>query len=253
MVLDLVLRVPGIDPASIPYDEKILTYAPILFLKGNETSGVRALDSSGAAAGSRNGTYINNTLDADTFLTGDPVATWNGTNAYLNLMRTNGGTGDASTLGTAFGYQEGSALFWFKPASGFWSGTAFKYMLQLRTDNNNRVIIFKQNAANTLRFHHVAGGTLKAYNHTFATDSEWIPFAMTWKVADGGLMQGYVNGVAVGSPMTGLGTWVGTLDAASTNMGAQDNFGFFSAGSFAYLQLYDYALTANQIADLSEV
>lgn len=185
------------------YDDKILGYNPVLFLKLTETSGSTADNAEGTAG--LDGTYVGATLDSVASpISGDTAPLFDGVNDQVTI--------NAAALDAVFNLAAGGVAGWFRVSgAGVWSDSSIDMGLEFGVDPNNRVRILKD-SANDIRVQYKAGGAAKNISYT-TTTTDWMHVAMTWSVADDEVIL-YINGVAQGVPATSLGTWSGTLASA---------------------------------------
>lgn len=206
----------------------IVTYWP------QADSGSTAVDESGNG---RSGGYGNVTLNQPGIGDGRTAASYNGTSSYCSVYST--------SLSAAFPSAEGTIELWAKTAA--WADAVLRRFVIFSVNTSNRVSISVNSTANQLLFAYVAGGTAK--NITVAeTRTSWLYLACTWsKVADQFIA--YVNGASVGAPLTGLGTWTGSLSSAACLIGAANNSGAnVTNGQIAHVALRNTPLAAAQIA-----
>lgn len=128
-----------------------------------------------------------------------------------------------SQLASRFDGAKGWLLIWVRiPDAAVWADATNRRFLRFFVDGSNSVSVDKGIAANQVRFIYQAGGTLDFFGDTsLAGSTNWFLMTLTWdKVADEA--KGFINGVQVGSTMTTLGTWAGTLASNGCILGAGD-------------------------------
>lgn len=228
------------------YDHTVLTTEAgnlVAFWPLEETSGTTANDLSGH---SYNGTYSGATINAATFLDGNPAPGFDGVNDFVNVY--------SSSLASAFSGSAGTTIAWLKVPSGGWSDATLRYAPRFLVDSSNFVFVSKTATTNQLNFRYEAGGTSKSLNDTsLAGTSSWFLVEETWdKTAD--QVKDYINGSQVGSTLTGLGTWAGALSNTTTIIGANTTAGANSwNGNVSHVALWSKALTSSEIAALATV
>jgi hypothetical protein len=182
------------------FGSSLIGYWPL-----NEHSGSVALDWSG---NNRHGSYTG--VDLAQAGIGDRQASpyFDGVNDYVNLY--------SAGLVSAFNGAEGTLLLWGKVFS--WATiAATQYLARLAVDTNNLIYLRRSTTDNRLIFTYTAT-TSKTVNIDGITTPNFFSMGCTWsKSADKFI--GYFAGAQAGTPQTGLGTWSGSLAAASTALG----------------------------------
>jgi len=129
-----------------------------------------------------------------------------------NIYTSGGGVGLADIFDGAIG---SVLLLYCNDAD--WTGN--QTLLELRADANNRLTI--ASAAATLYFYYNAGGTAKFVTKPMTGITGWHSYGLAWnKTAN--QAWGVFDGIQVQATMTGLGVWVGALNAAYCVIGAED-------------------------------
>ena len=223
--------------------------APLAYWKFDEGFGTTA-NNNGSGGSALNGTLTNMASPA-TSTSGWQVAASNckinkclsfdGTNDFVNIYST--------ALSNAFNPKEGSLTAWVKVSgAGVWTDGTNREVIRLLADNNNFVFIDKDTANNALRFEYGAGGTFSLVNPSGLSNTGWMHVVLTWSKSND-QVKAYINGAQVGSTVTGLGTWVGSLGTISTAIGAANTSGSVPwSGQIDEVKVFPYALTADQIA-----
>lgn len=216
----------------------LLAYWPLA-----EASGSTAADISGSG---RNGTYSGATLNATTFLDGNPAPSFDGINDYVDVYST--------SFAAAFNGAEGSALAWQKVSSSsvYTDGTA-RRSFSFAASAANRVLAGRPTTDNTIIGFYAAGGVNKQVSLGSFTDTNWVQVVVTWShSAD--QMKFYEDGAQVGTTMTGLGTWAGSLDPIRNVIGANTTNGDQGwPGYIANVAVWDTILTSGEISALYSV
>ncbi len=159
-----------------------------------------------------------------------------------------------SASGSGFSGSEGTLLCWAKVANaGVWADGAGRYVAGVHASGGS-ARIERTTTANQLRYTYTTSTT----NHLIPITSlsgrvDWIPVAMTWsKSAD--QVKAYADGIQVGSTSTGLGVPTGSLTSNECNIGAyRTTPASVWSGYLGPTILYNYALSATEIAALSRV
>lgn len=218
----------------LPYDQRVLAMNPITYWKLNDVSGSQITDYSGNGF---HGTHNNVTLGGDTFLNGDPAATFNGTNSFGNVF--------SSGFASAFNGSEGTLVAWMKIPSP--PEATQRRALRLFGSTGNEVYLDKPNSS-VVRAAFVGSSVSTSKNSSYISNA-FIPFVMSWS-ASSSQFRAFYNGVESGSPAT-LPTWSGSLSGGV--IGASNASGSASwLGSIAHVSVFDYALTPAQVADISQ-
>lgn len=207
----------------------------------NENGGSTIINRAPSGAG-YNGAYTSVSWTQVSAI-GEPAATFDGTTSYGNLY--------TSALAAAFNGAAGTVAIWFKVSgAGVWTDATDRNLFALRSDNNNRVFILKSATSNLLSYRYHAGAVVESVDTTLSSTA-LCHAAITWdKVADE--VKCYLNGVQIGATQTGLGTWAGSLNSATTVVGARIipiANGF--SGGLSNMAIYSKALPATQIAMLN--
>lgn len=231
---------------ALNYVNRILLTQPTYLLACwalSETSGIVAANSQGVAA--RNGTYVGGvTLNAATFIDGTPAPSFDGVDDYVNIF--------SSSLQSAFNPNELTLMAWMRvSSSGDWTPNDNRAVVSLTNNGPNNVRIQKI-ATNQLRAQYSAGGTNKLVAMT-TTSTDWLNVIITAsKSADE--VKVYLNGSQAGTTQTGLGTWSGTLNSATTIIGSLSTIvnGLWH-GFIKYVTLWSIPLSAAEVTALATV
>ena len=82
-------------------------------------------------------------------------------------------------------------------------------------DSNNQIGFTYLNSTTKLRFLYKAGGSTKKVDHSVSFEGTgWKHIALTWDTSADQL-KAYIDGSQVGSTVTGLGSWSGTIDTVT--------------------------------------
>jgi hypothetical protein len=227
------------------YYEKVLNLDPIAYWPLWEASGTTAHCLVNTA---QNGIYNS---DVSTWPVGTGIGDGNtapqfdGTNDYLVV--------ETATLEAAINGAEGTYATWFQvSAAGVWTDGIFRYMCNMQDDANNRFVITKSNANNTLYTAHYAGGTAETHTEAGQSSTAWMHYALTWsETADE--VKYYLNGVLLATDTT-IGTWNGDADWSPMIIGAASGApANVWSGGLAHCAFWGSALGAGIIADLATV
>ncbi len=121
---------------------------------------------------------------------------WDGTNDYARILVAGFGSFDAS---------ECTLAGWIKVEAGTWTDGVLRHAIQFEnTPAAHKFLIFKAAANNTLTVQRVASAS-KSVSATLSPTA-WSHVAMVASESDDEV-EIYINGVAGGTPATGIGTW----------------------------------------------
>ena len=126
--------------------------------------------------------------------------TFNGTDEYVEINS----AGDNMTPA-----EQGTISIWAIMEATSGSAT----LIRGKSDNSNEIFIFWHNSSDEIRFTYEAGGTGKKiqWDASGLSHSAWTHFAMTWDTSADEL-KAYINGTQVGSTVSSLGDFSGTID-----------------------------------------
>ena len=159
-----------------------------------------------------NGQYTGVTLGVPGIGDGNTAASYDGTTSFNNVY--------SAALAAAFNPNELSLIAWVKTSA--WADSTFRVPVSLAVNSSNKVFFQKSTVSNRLDANYIAGGTTKTITSLVAAaNTGWLNLAMTVSKSADALI-GYLNGVPIGSPQTGLGTWVGSLAATLSTIGAEN-------------------------------
>ena len=214
-----------------------------------ETTGATADNYEGTAA--RDGTYEAVTLNsADGPVNGSRAPLFDGSTSYCDIYST--------SLNTAFDGAEGTAAIWAKVrAASVWTDSTVRYLLTLKVDANNSVIVTKYTTDNTIRFAYEADNTVEPVaDVTIGGSTAWNHLAITWSKSSGasGEVKAYINGVQVGTTQQTLGVWAGDLAATTVDIGAVSTVpASVWDGYLAHAAIWKTPLSAAQILTIATV
>lgn len=155
-------------------------------------------------------------------------------------------------LATALPTTELSYIIWASHSAAVWAAGVAAFTLNFRVDVNNRFSLERSATANTMLLRYMAGGTNKVVTINGLTSEALLPFVMTVSKSNDRL-RGYVNGSKFGADVTGLGTWVGTLNSSYAAIASQQGGADSSPDTcgVAHVALINRELTAAEVATLS--
>lgn len=235
-------------PTATPeptYSDILLGLNPIAYWKLDETAGGTAADSSGNG---HSGSYSGVTLNGATWVDGSPAPSFDGVNDFVNIY--------SAGLNSAYTANEVTWFAWIQVNSvGNWTDTTINKVIKFATANGDGAID-TTGFSNTLRFTRSTypGGSLQTFNYTgTGAPTTFVPVALTQSLSANEL-KGYLSGSQVGATQTGLTSWGGSLLSTQTLIGASATSGAQPwHGSIAHVAVFDYALSASQIALISSV
>ena len=123
------------------------------------------------------------------------------------------GTNDYMTADGIFNdisVSAGTISMWIKLDSTSINGV----LIKADVDTNNQLGMAYLNSTTKMRFQYKAGGTNTKIDHSVSieNDGNWHHVVVTWDTS-ADQVKGYIDGSQVGSTVTGLGTWSGTINA----------------------------------------
>jgi hypothetical protein len=190
------------------YNSRIIATNPLVYFPLDETSG-SVSKNWGSLGTPANGQYTGVDLHNTPGPKGGGCPYFDGVHDWVNIY--------TAALAAAFNGDEGSLAIWSKVYDvSIWSDGSYHYQFILMVDIQNRVNISKS-SANKLNFSYYAGNVTKAVNLA-TTTIDWFCAVLTYSKSND-RMRGYFNGVQVETIQTGLGVWVGSLNATSTAIG----------------------------------
>lgn len=237
----------GVRLVGVNYIEKVKNIQSadlILYHPMNETEGSIANDHSPE---NNDGAYTGVTLADALAIDGNYCPLFDGANDYNNIY--------SAALNTDFDGDEGTIMIWGKVSgSGVWTDGAYRRLIELGDNGNNKVLITKTDVSNRLLFEHKSGGVSKQINLSSISPTNWFQVALTWsKTADE--VKAYYNGSQTGTTLTGLGTWAGNLGSTTTNIGCRNNSvpDILWNGWETHGVVWKAALSGSKIAELATV
>jgi hypothetical protein len=230
--------------AAESYTTKVLSYSPIAYWILGEESGTNAACQVNSA---QDGTYTGVNLGSCLSPDGINFAPYfDGANDYVNVY--------SATLNAVFDGQSGSLAIWCKMAdASVWTDGSFRRSCVLRADDNNRVILKKQDVANQIGYNYIAGGVNTNNAANIGSPVSWHHTVLTWDQSADEVIW-YVNGIQQGAIVGGLGVFVGNLAATTTVIGADSTVpALVWHGWLSHCAIWDRPLTAAEVLDLSHV
>jgi len=224
------------------YWEKVIRYGPIAYWQLNETAGVTAACSVNSPA--QDGTYTGVTLANGTGPDGQPCPFFDGANDFVDVV--------SATLNTVFNGSVGTAMVWTQVANvDVWTDGTARAMFEYGANFNNRILIFRPVANNTINSWYTAGGVAEQINTGALADTDWMHWAITWDQPTANEVEAFKDGVSLGVSGT-LGVWAGALVGGWTAIGARSNVPNEPwHGWISHAALWDTVLTQSQILDLA--
>lgn len=228
----------------------------ILSLNGADIIGHWSLgDSSGTVATDSSTTGANGAYDGTVTLA-QPGVGDGSLSALFAGGRVTFSAPNAGLLNTAFADKSRGTLVAFCKASGaaLWTDGNIRYIAQIGTDANNRIILARSAGNGALQGLYVAGGASKQVVFASGSPLTWFSLGITWDLSAGinGECKVFFNGAQVGVTQTALGTWAGALSASWCAIadvgfgGATDRW----TGNEAHIVLWQAPLTPAQMSQL---
>jgi len=219
------------------YASRMLDTGPIAYWPLWEPAGAVAVN---LVAPTMNGTHTAVTLAQPGIGDGATSASYDGATSYTNVH--------SAALASAFDGDEGSALIWVRvSAVGVWTDGAIRYIFDLRSDDNNVVLIYKSNVNNTIVASYVAGGTAETWVGAGLTTTDWFSLGVTWS-ASADEVKFYLDGANVQTD-TVLGVYAGAL--ATVLIGSRPVApNLVTDGYIAHFAVWNRALAPTEVAAL---
>ena len=144
-------------------------------------------------------------------------------------------------------------MVWAKvAAAGVWEDGMLRRLFTVAVSGDNRIILNKDAANNSLTWTYTANATSESQNTTSLSNTDFACYVITWSKS-GDSVDRYIDGVASGSADTGLGVFLGDLVNTTVVIAASSATpGNVWSGDMAHVALWNTPLTAAQIAYLSK-
>jgi hypothetical protein len=225
---DVRLYNRALSPAEIQQLYNAWSPDPVAYWNFEEGGGTTVNDKSGNAnTGTWNGSG-NHWVSGRSSKAGN----FNGASDYVDVYSAN--------LASAFNGKEGTITSWVKINSPSNDGTN-RGIFMFFKDNNNYFEIFKLTTGN-LRFRRYANSVYSQQDYTVPANT-WLQLAIAYSESQDSF-KAYVNGTQIGSTVTGLGTWSGSIVEAKIG---KSFTGTYFNGSMDDFKIYNYARTGAQI------
>lgn len=167
---------------------------------------------------------------------GHTALTCDGSGDYVDIY--------SAGLGAAFDGDAGTVLLWIK--TNAWDDGSPRYALYIYADADNFLFVYKLGAGGDLITYRMAGGTALYETVDTGGVATWLCLALTWShSADE--QKTYLNGVQMGTTLTGLGAWSG----APSSMKISRTSTAAWSGVLAHVALWDSVLSDIEIVSLS--
>jgi Concanavalin A-like lectin/glucanases superfamily len=174
------------------FGSSLIAYWPL-----RESSGSVVNDLSGNG---RTGSYTSVTLAQPGPGGGLLSGRFDGASSYCNVY--------SDSLRDALNGSAGTYMLRAKVSeAGIWTDATARSLLRLNSASGNSLVALRRSTAdNTYQVQYTAGATAKTFNLSGLTSTDFLHIAATWDAVSDHLIA-YLEGVAVGSPTTGLGAW----------------------------------------------
>jgi len=152
---------------------------------------------------------------------------------------------------SGFDPDEGSAVLWFKPDSGFWLASTYRFFLNISstaTSPTERIWLQKGYTQPRLSWVRQPNG---AINWDSPELTSWQIIGYSWSIANSRIRT-YWNGVA-GSTFGTVTAWINPLDSTLCWIGAQSSTLNEMLGWIAHVAIWDHELTPREMWRLSQV
>lgn len=230
---------------SIPYGtliKNLFGSSIISYLKLDEITGTVADDFS---ENNRVGSYGSVSLASNALNTKiSKFAPFFDGNAHVNWF--------SDSLSTAFNPAAGSVILWVKMFNaGVWTDATTRLLITLRASASDRVYIAKDTTDNQISFVYQAGGVNSSISDSsLGGVDDWFMLGFTWDtVADE--VKAYLDGFQIGSTMTSLGVWTGSIVSGFANIGANSSTSPSFYGWLAHSILLNRAATPEEMGKVN--
>lgn len=215
------------------YRDRVLATRPddlLAYWRLNEASGATVADSTGNGFhGAYNGALWGRPGMGD----GGTALGFDGIDDQIDVY--------SAGLSAAFKGATGSLLVWFK----LYDLAATRGLFYAQVNGSNYIFVYITTAGTLGVGYRAAGTTRYALTSALTWDTDWHQYLMTWSKPDDRVRQ-YLDGQAVGTDASSLGTWAGAPVAmlvGSSSSGVM-------RGSLAHAALWDVALDAADVSFL---
>ena len=200
---------------NVQYMQRVLATDPIGYWMQDEKQGLVSYDMVTARSdGARNGAYTGPTLGQPGIGDGRTSAFYDAANDFDNIY--------SASLNAAFNGASATVMSWIRPTAAAWTDGVQRYSMHLFVDNNNRYIMTKEAANNTLSWQIISGGVFRGPTAlVLPGTTRWLSTGMTVDEAADELIP-YLDGVQATVTINGLGVWAGNLDPLRVLLGASN-------------------------------
>jgi len=189
-------------PLAASYRARVLATNPSRYNPLAEGGGTSIID---IASNNYSGVYSGVTWDGTLSPFGEPVPFFDGVNDYGNLL--------SAAWSSAFSYNEGCLLIWFKVANaGVWTEGVTRRIVELNrsASPDHDITIVKSSTSNRLSLLRRVPGSLRLFDIDGVSNPNWISLMLSWSVAANQL-RAYINGTLFGTTVAPTGTGSGLL------------------------------------------
>ena len=173
------------------------------------------------------------------------AALFDGATSYVNVY--------SASLAAAFNGAEGTIIIWPKVYNvGVWTDTLLHWIIHFcSVDGNYTIRIYKDTSNPLVWLYYTFGVTLSVALSVTPTIFKCL--GMTWSKSND-RMRAFYNGLQTGVDQTGMGVWVGALDATRTVVGAESTvpisvwYGYIAHGA-----LWSAELSPSEMLQAAEV
>lgn len=234
------------------YYQKVISYGPIAYWPLWDALGSPTAEEL-VNSPAQDGTHINVTCGQPGWGDGNTSCWYNGIigagGSFTNIW--------SPAFQAVFDGGEGTLAFLTRANGlGVWTDGAFRALVILRADANNRAYVYKSAGNNRLTWLYGAGGVNSTISDNVFASTDWMHIALAWSASTPptGEMIAYYNGAQYGLTQTGLGAWAGVLSATNTVIGATTTAPTNPwHGWLQYVAVFDYAIPPAGILDLATV
>jgi hypothetical protein len=188
-------------PLAASYRARVLATNPSRYNPLAEGGGTTILD---IAANNYSGVYSGVTWDGTLSPFGEAVPFFDGANDYGDLL--------SSAWSSAFSFNEGSLLIWFKVATGAWTDSVARRLIDLNrlVSADHDITLVKSNVSNRLTSLRRVPGSLRIFEQNGLTNPNWNSVILSWS-ATANQFTMYLNGALFGTHIAPAGTSSGLI------------------------------------------
>ena len=154
-------------------------------------------------------------------------------------------------LSADFSGAEFTFAIWAKvSAAGVWTDGSVHGWCNFNVNANNTLFFGKHSVNNQVLAYTTSGGTSDVAEVNVTASTDWVHYALT-KSQAADQIKLYRNNTQIGSTMTGIGAWSGTIGTAV--IGTDTAVANYWSGNLAHAILLNQAATSQEIAEMIRI